>query len=206
MYYGEFLASLDFDDGWRDMTYKHLKEYVSLEQTENPEITITCSEIGDRVQVILQSDDISEKSVQKIYDISHSLQREYLCSVFEENIHPLFKAKNILFPFRVEIPHVGEHYHTRCKLQEVLIELEKLNRSRKQLDYMAEKIAAPHSDYAQTITTLLQQIDQIESPLKLQLAEFVSEEYAAISIEKKDDIPVISLPRDTQNSAKTSTN
>lgn len=29
MYYGEFCAALDFDDGWKDATYPHFKEYIS---------------------------------------------------------------------------------------------------------------------------------------------------------------------------------
>jgi len=119
-YSWEFLASLNFDDGWRDVVYPEVQSYAQSLADVSENISLKIEETKDAVIVALQSMGNDESDIKGIYDISKKLMTDFSLSPIFQEVR--YNPHNELYPlpWRVRIPDSQDKIYPRMQVQEAL--------------------------------------------------------------------------------------
>ena len=127
-YYGEFLALLDFDDGWDSRVHPLLMKYISevSESIALSGIEVSCNEIQNQIRIILSASEVSDESIEKVFEISRDLQRNYDLSPIIQHVDKSFVSPKNMLPVECEKPGEGTLLHPRSVIQREVVKLQEL--------------------------------------------------------------------------------
>ena len=210
MYFWDFFASLDFDDGWKESSLPHLKEYTeTFSQEQKWNFSLQIEKWQDMVHLILSSHSKTPQTLEEISHISQELQSSYALNIFREHVHPLFAAWSTLFPFKMEEPHEDDYFFARYTLQEYLAQIYSLQRDKKRFQHIEGKMESVDAKvknvegvYKENVQKNIQHIDVMLSRLQDELPDFVADRYLLLSSRWEKRSNMITLPRYIEKNCK----
>lgn len=172
-YYGEFLAFIDYDDGWKNIIYPQLLKFI--EEFSHDKISIDKEFHNSCIHVILAcpSPDINQKD---IYEVSSDLQKRFFCSPILQH---LWQQQDYSHPLPVTMQKVPEEspVYFRWKIQELFTQRQKLEHSRARIDHLVATIGDKTFESALTMqSNISRQIEEFDRVIPEAIAEFYAHE------------------------------
>jgi len=186
-YYGEFLAALDFDDGWTQVFYPELLRYIEA-LSEIPSIELTREEVENKVHITLKSSDVEEKTVASIFEVTKKLQTEFHCSPIFQHIGYNPYPETYALPWLAKNLPAEHLMYERSDLQKHIVKIHLIQNKLAELEVFISQLKSNPVDLSEIEISQMQLIistkSQLEENLKVlqeRLALLTQSHYASLS-------------------------